>query len=38
MLDEANKKAFLYKNKITPERKSIASSVGYNKLQYTDRK
>ena len=38
MLDEANKRSFLYKNKITPERQKIQSSVGYNKVSFHDRK
>jgi hypothetical protein len=38
MLDEANKKSFLYKNSISPSKRNIAPSIGYNKIDYKDRK
>jgi hypothetical protein len=37
-MEEANKKSFLYKNKVSPMRNKIASSVNYNKISFVDRK
>ena len=38
-MDEANKKAYLYKNKVSPTKTPVVSaSVNYNKIDYPNRK
>lgn len=38
-MDEANKKSYLYKNRISPVKNAVvSSSVNYNKIDYPNRK
>lgn len=39
LMDEANKKAFLYKNKVSPKKQQSArQNLDYNKVSFRDRK
>ena len=39
LMDEANKKAFLYRNKVSPNKnQSVKQSMDYNQIGYKDRK
>jgi hypothetical protein len=38
-MDEANKKSYLYKNRISPAKNAVVSaSVNYNRIDYPNRK
>lgn len=38
MIEQANKKSYIYKNPTTVSRTRIASSLNYNQVPFTDRK
>lgn len=38
MMEEANKKSFLYKNNLNANQNRVASSHNYNKIPFVDRK
>lgn len=38
-MEEANKKAYVYKNKVSPKKgQSVAQNMDYNKVSFRDRK
>lgn len=39
LLDQANRKAYIYKNKVSPQKKAdVAQNISYNRISFRDRK